>query len=156
MAEEKSGRKWSQEACTKMRIFRTSYKSKNGQTKQARKWYIEVRDYHQVVRRFAAFTDRTQSQLLGRQIERLINFKVAGEQPDRQLSNWLEHIPERLRRRLVCIGLLDPMWTTAGKLLKDHVEDYKKSLLARGRTKKYVTETVSTLECIFDHCKFVS
>ena len=139
-----------------MRIFRTSYKSKDGQTRQARKWYVEVRDHHQVVRRFAALTDRTQSQLLGRQIERLINFKVAGEQPDRQLSNWLEHIPERLRRRLVCIGLLDPMWTTAGKLLKDRVEDYKKSLLARGRTKKYVTETVSTLECIFDHCKFVS
>ena len=138
-----------------MRTFRTSYKNKNGQTTQSQKWYVEVRDHREAVRRFAAFTDRTQSELLGRQIERLINFRVVGEQPDRQLSDWLEHIPERLRERLVTVGLLDCRWAAAGKLLKDHVKDYEKSLLARGRTKKYVKEIMSILGNVFDQCKFI-
>jgi len=81
-----------------MRVFRTSYRDKKtGETKQVRKWYIELRDHMQTTRRFPAFTDKKQSEDLGRQIERLVSYKVSGEQPDPQLSRWLEGIPDKLR-----------------------------------------------------------
>ena len=94
-----------------MRVFRTTYKDKNGQKKQAAKWYVELRDHLQTVRRFPAFTDKKQSEALGRQIERLIACKVSGEQPDPQMSRWLENIPERLRSILS----VSDYWTRSGR-----------------------------------------
>ena len=69
--------------------------------KKPKKWYIELRDHLQTVRRFPAFEDKRQSEALGRQIERLVRYKVSGEQPDPQLSQWLEQIPDR-RRKQAC------------------------------------------------------
>lgn len=139
-----------------MRVYRVWYKDKNSERKQVRKWWVELRDHLQTVRRFPAFTNKTQSEALGRQIERLVNYKVAGEQPDPQLSRWLEEIPEKLRDRFVKIGLLDAKRAAAGKLLKEHVEDFESSLLAKCRTEKYVAAIKADLERIFADCKFVS
>lgn len=58
-----------------MRVFRTSYRDKNGQTVLAKKWYIELRDHLQTVRRFPAFTDKTQSECLA---DRLSGWSTIG------------------------------------------------------------------------------
>ena len=108
-----------------MRVFRTSYRDKNGQKKIAAKWYIELRDHLQTVRRFPAFTDKRQSEALGRQIERLVACKVSGEQPDAQLSRWLENIPEKLLNNFARIGLLEPQRAAGGKPLREHLQDYR-------------------------------
>jgi len=137
-----------------MRVFRTSYKDKTGQKRQAAKWYVELRDHLQIVRRFPAFTDKRQSEALGRQIEKLVNFKIAGQQPDTELSKWLENIPGRLRNQLVRIGLLDMERAAAGKLLAEHVEDFRQALLAKGNTTNYVKLTVTRIKQVFNVCKF--
>jgi hypothetical protein len=49
-----------------MRVFRTSYKDKNGQKRIVQKWYVELRDHLETIRRFPAFTDKAQSEALGR------------------------------------------------------------------------------------------
>jgi hypothetical protein len=41
-----------------MRVFTTTY-TQNGQRKTAKKWYIELRDHLETIRRFPAFTDKT-------------------------------------------------------------------------------------------------
>jgi len=92
----------------------------------------------QIVRRFAAFTDKAQSEALGRQIEQLVNYKAAGEQPDPQLSRWLEQIPAKLKERLVGIGLLDAR-RAAAKPLAKHLKDFEQSLLA-SRVQRFLHE----------------
>ncbi|MBW8039223.1 MAG: site-specific integrase [Planctomycetes bacterium] len=138
-----------------MRVFRVWYKDRHNQRKQVKKWWIQLRDHLNTIRRFPAFTDRSQSEALGRQIGRLVNYKIAGEQLDPQLSRWLEQIPQKLRDRFVKIGLLDAKKAAAGILLQEHVEDYRKSLSAKGRTEKYIAGITSALARIFTDCKFV-
>ena len=36
-----------------MRVFKTTYTDRDGQAKQASKWYVEFRDHNDVVRRLA-------------------------------------------------------------------------------------------------------
>lgn len=146
--------KW-KERCS-VRVFRSTYKVRSGKTKQTKKWYIELKDHNYIVRRFVAFTDKSQSELLGRQIERLVNYKVAGEQPDPQLSRWLTEIPEKMRNKFVEIGLLDSCKAAAGRLLTEHVEDFRVSLDAKGNTSEHVKKTVSRLRRVIEGCKFKS
>ena len=105
-----------------MRVFKTTYKARDGRTRQARKWYVEVRDHLSTVRRFSAFTDKAQSEALGRQIERLVAFRIAGEQLDPLAYRWLEQVPESLRDKFVSIGLLESTRAAAGKPLPNRVD----------------------------------
>lgn len=137
-----------------MRVFRTSYRDKNGQVRQAKKWYIELRDHLQTVRRFPAFTDKTQSEALGRQIERLVNYRVAGEQPDAALSRWLEQIPARMCQRFADIGLLDVERASSGKPLAEHLADFRQALTDKGNTVAQIDLTIARVKRIVEGCKF--
>ncbi len=137
-----------------MRVFRSTYKARDGQTKKTSRWYIETRDHLATVRRFPAFTDKGQSEALGRQIERLIRYRAAGEQPDPQLSRWLEQIPESLRQRFVSIGLLDSARAAAGKPLAVHVDDFEQALLHKGDSEQQAKQAASRTRRIIDGCKF--
>lgn len=136
-----------------MRLFRPTYKGKDGKNKKVKKWWIEIRDHLQTVRRFAGFTDKEQTRLLGKQIERLVNYRVAGEQPDAQLSRWLEQISNKLRDRFVDIGLLDTSRAAAGKPLSKHLEDFKQSLLAKASSEN-AEQIIARVSRIFAVCKF--
>jgi len=137
-----------------MRVFRTSYRDKNGQVRQAKKWYIELRDHLQTVRRFPAFTDKTQSEALGRQIERLVRYRVSGEPLNPALSRWLEQIPARMRDRLAKIGLLDLSRAAAAKPLDDHLADFRQALTDKGNTPAQIDLTIARVERIAEGCKF--
>ena len=139
-----------------MRLFRASYKDKNGERKQVKKWWIELRDHLAILRRFGAFEDKRASEALGRQIERLVNFKIAGEQPDAQIAKWLENIPAKLTKRLAKIGLLDSRRVAAGKPLLKHLEDFEQSLQAKDNTAEYVKLTTMRVKRIIKGCKFAS
>ncbi len=137
-----------------MRVFRTSYTDRKGRAKEAQKWYIELRDHLGKARRFPAFTDKQQSEALGRQVERLISCKVAGGSPTPELTRWLEGTPQSLRNRLVQIGLLDPERVFGGKLLSDHIADFKQFLSDSGDTIEQVELSVSRVKRIVEDCKF--
>lgn len=137
-----------------MRVYRTYYKGKDGKKKQVKKWYIETRDNLNIIRRFPAFTDKRQSESLGRQIDKLVRTKVAGEQPDMELARWLEGIPHKLRNRLAKIGLLDPKRAAAGKLLSEHLEDFRQSMIAKNVTPQHVKQLCGHITLIFKGCKF--
>jgi len=136
-----------------MRVFRTTY-TQDGQRKTAQKWYIELRDHLQTVRRFPAFTDKTQSEALGRQIERLVRFRVSGEPLDTTLSRWLENIPARMRDRLAKIGLLDLSRAAAAKPLDDHLADFRQALIDKGNTPAQIDLTIARVKRIVEGCKF--
>ena len=138
-----------------MRVFRTSYKDKGGVKRTAQKWYIELKDNLATVRRFPAFTDKAQSEALGRQIERLVRFRVSGDPLDAALSRWLEQIPDRLKNHFVRIGFLDAQRAAGGKLLSEHLADFKQNLLAKGNTAKHTELVTSRAKRIIEGCKFV-
>ena len=139
-----------------MRVFRAGYTDKSGQKRQAQKWYIELRDHLDTVRRIPGFTDKRQTENLGRQIEKLVRSKVAGEKPDTELSRWLENIPERLRKNLVRIGLIDPQRAAAGKILKKHLDDFRACLQAKGNTQQYVNLVTLRATRVIEGCHFIN
>ncbi len=139
-----------------MRVFKTTYKARDGRTKQARKWYVEVRDHLSTIRRFPAFTDKAQSEALGRQIERLVAFRIAGEQLDPLACRWLEQVPELLRDKFVSIGLLESTRAAAGKPLLVHIADFRQALLDKGDTEQQAKQVSARVRRIVDGCKFRS
>ena len=137
-----------------MRVFRSTYRTRDGKTKKTAKWYIEIRDHIRVVRRFTGFTDRKQTESLGRQIERLANCRAAGDGLDADLSRWLEHVPQQLRDRFVEIGLLDSTRAAAGKSLLQHIKDWQQALLDKGDTAQQARQVASRVRRIVKGCKF--
>jgi len=139
-----------------MRIFKATYKARDGRTKKTAKWYVELRDHLATVRRFVGFTDKRQTEALGRQIDRLVRCRSVGERPDGDLAKWLEQIQPSLQDRFVAIGLLNGTQAAASKSLLQHLKDFENSLQAKGRTEQYIRETVRQIEQVFRGCRFVS
>jgi len=61
-------------------------KDKTGKICKSQKWYLDIRDQLQIRHKIPAFTDKRQSESFGRQIEKLVNLRGAGEEPDMVLS----------------------------------------------------------------------
>ena len=139
-----------------MRVFKPTYKDRLGQKRELKKWWIELQDHLQTIRRFPAFSDKALSEVLGRQIERLVACRIAGQEPGPELSRWLEQVPLKLRVRLANIGLLDRTRAAAGKPLTEHLADFEQSLLAKGSTGRYARQTASQIKRLFDLCRFTT
>ncbi len=132
-----------------MRVYRDSYK-KGGDRCEASKYTVEIRDHHGHPRRIAAFTDKRASEEFGRKAERLGHLRAAGEQPTRELQQWIEQLPARLRRRLAKIGVLDPRRVAAALPLKDHVADFKQALLDKGNTTRHAHNTHTCITAMIE------
>jgi integrase len=139
-----------------MRVFRTSYKGKDGQKRIAARWYVDFTDHLQRRQRWPAFVDKRQSETFGRQIEQLVNCRLAGERPDAQLLRWLENCPQQLRTKLVKVGLLDSYQAAGGKPLAEHLADFEKYLLAKGDTVTHVKLILARTKRVIENCKFRS
>ena len=134
-----------------MRVFRSTYKDRRGQTQQTQRWYAELRDHEQVIRRFPGFTSKAATAEMGRNIERMVAYhRSSGGQLDPALVGWLETIPLRLRDRLCKIGLIDPQRAGAAKLLTEHVADFRQALLDRERTLQHVNLTANQILAVAD------
>ena len=138
-----------------MRVFQSSYKDRRtGQTRKTRMWYAEFSDHNGDTRRVPGFRDRRLTEKLGQRLETLVASKLAGEAPDAEMTRWLEAIPDRIRRKLAEIGLIDSRRAAASKPLKEHLDDYEAALLAKGNTDKHAKLTKARAKRIFDGCKF--
>lgn len=136
-----------------MRLFKPKFKTRNGETKEVRKWWVGLRDQNGINRRIAGFVDKTATEETGRNIQRLISFRSANLPPDEHLVRWLERIPAKLRDRLTKIGLLDESRLAATKSLEEHLVDFEESLVLHGK-EKHIQQTLSMLRKIIEGCKF--
>ena len=89
-----------------MRVFKQKY-TKNGQTRQSGRWYVEVKDHRGIVRRIPGFTDRKLTAEFGRRLERLIGLRVLNQTPSPDLAVWIEQLPTETRNRLAKLDILD-------------------------------------------------
>lgn len=137
-----------------MRVFRPTRQSSQGRTVPYKNWYVEFRDHREVIRRLAAFTDRRHSEAFGRNCEKLVACRLAGEKPSGDLGRWVETLSASIRAKLAKLDLLDGRTLAASKPLSEHVADFEASLLAKGNVPQHVSQTLYRLRTVFDGCRF--
>ncbi len=86
-----------------MRVYKATYKDRNGKKRKTVKWYIDISDHNQLRQKIPAFTDKRLSEGFGRNIEALVNCRIAGLEPDAKLNPWIETLPDSLLREKLCI-----------------------------------------------------
>ena len=137
-----------------MRLFKTTYKDRQGVTQEAAKWYVEFRDQHRKPRRLPAFADKHASAELGRKVEALAAFRASGKEPDPTLARWLETVPAGLRGRLARWGILDARSVAAAKPLDEHLRDFRAALLAKGNTGRHAELVEARARRVVEGCAF--
>ena len=137
-----------------MRIFKATYKDKDGQIRKTAKWYIDIFDHNRLRHKIPAFADKRLSETFGRNIESLVNCRIAGLEPDAKLNQWIEILPDDLLRKFVSWGLIEGQRTEITKPLTEHISDYAKILEAKGFSKDYVVRTRNRLKRLISDCRF--
>ena len=138
-----------------MRVFKSTYKDRKGNTTKTANWYVEFRDHNADIRRVPAFTSKGASEELGRNLDKLVAYhRATGGQLEPTLQKWLEQIPGAVFDKLVSIGLIDPERVAVKKLLTKHLDDYATTLRSKGNSEKYVRLARARIERVFDGCGF--
>ena len=137
-----------------MRIFKATYKDRNGRRRESKKWYCEIRDHLERRRRLPAYENKKASEEFGRKLEALVACRLCGERPDEELRRWLEGLSPSMGERLRRWGILDGQRAVAAKPLKEHAEDYRAALAAKGDRSSHVRNTHSMILRILDMCDF--
>ncbi len=138
-----------------MRVFRTTYKDSKGKTHEAAKWYCEFRDTNETIRRIPGFTSKAATAELGRNLEKLVGYaKASGGQSDPALAEWLVQLPQRIRDRLVIIGLLNAERAAVSKPLSDHLDDFRDALKAKACSSSYIALVTGRVRRIVEGCGF--
>jgi integrase len=122
--------------------------------KQSKCYYIKFRDHRQIDRRVPACREKRPSEAFARTIEALVACRIAGIQPDPELTRRLEEMPPDMRDGLAKAGVLSTTRVAASRLLTEHLEDWKQSLLSKGSTEGYVDMLVSRATSIVEGCGF--
>ena len=137
-----------------MTVRPVTYTDRNGRRRRSRKYYVCFTDHMGRRRRIPGFTDRLATQRLAEKIERLVLARMSGEPPDRDLTEWLQHLPGDILKRLVKAGLVDQRRAAALKPLIEHVKDFERSLRDRGNTEQHVRLTVQRMSDVLEGCGF--
>jgi len=137
-----------------MRVYKATYRDRDGQIRESAKWYVDIFDHNKLRHKIPAFEDKRLSEGLGRNIEALVNCRIAGLEPDVKLNQWITTLPESLLRKLVSWGLIDGQRAEITKPLTEHISGYAKTLEAKGFSKDYVVRTENRLKKIVSDCRF--
>ena len=137
-----------------MRVFKATYKDRQGRQRESSKWYVEFSDHGEKVRRLPGFTDKSETEKLGRKIKRLVCCRANHEPLDLELSKWVEAMPSAVRKGLARIGLLEAKTVAASKTLGEHLDDFDAILKAKGTTAKHRELVVLRARTLFDGCGF--
>jgi len=115
-------------------VFKRKRKVKlaDGKTvvRQSLKYYTRLTDADGIKRTIPLFQDKTASQQRAAQLQKEIELAKAGV-----VDRYKEH-----RKRP----------------LREHLQDFEKSLLAKGNTKKHALQTVQRVKAVIEGCKFAA
>jgi len=100
-------------------------------------------------------TNKRAAGTMGDRIEALVSCRMAKQTPDRELTEWLESIPAKLRDRLASIDLIAVEQAAGGKLLTEHLQDFRQSIIAGGNTEKQANQQYNRVVRVFAECGFM-
>ena len=139
-----------------MSVFKPTYTDKrSGQQKPTKKWYIRYVEESGKEHKIPAYSDKTASAELDRNIHRLASFTGSGAEPDPTLSRWLESVTPKLRDRLVKIGLVDARRQAMSKPLAFHLLGFWHNLTAKSNTRQHAKQTTRRIIRVMRGCKFM-
>lgn len=139
-----------------MRIYKDTYKAKDGEMKKTKRWYIDFTDHLNHRHKLAGFTDKKITRDLAGRIESLVSNRVPGGSLPIDLQRWLEGVPDTMKKKFVKWGLVDGMRAEGGKLLTVHLEDWKKSITDSGKTEKHSKVQYKRVKSVFSSFNFYS
>lgn len=130
----------------------------NRPSKRHRTWRVHFTDHQGEQRSIQGFQNKRASERLGRSLEELANLVASGADVPDHMARWLrEQLDERRRAKLIEFGMLGLRQMVSGAPLVDHLEVWRKHLLAIGRDVRYAEEQhhKATLVLV-DRCGFES
>jgi integrase len=139
-----------------MRIFKDTYKNKDGTTKKTKRWYLDFRDHLKRRHYLAGYVDKKATRDLAGQIESLISCRGSNGSMTIELQRWLELVPDTMKMKFVKWGLVDAQRVEGGKLLSIHLQDWKKSILDSGKTGEHARRQYNRVKFIFSGFNFYS
>ena len=133
-----------------MRIFRATYKDRDGTKQESAKFYVEFSDHNEITRRLPCFTSEAVTREVSRKLELLLSFRSNGQSPDLDTRRWIETLPGRIVRTLAGWGVLDSK-TAAGCVdLQSHLDDWKQAILDRGGTDRWADLAAGRVGAVFE------
>jgi len=138
-----------------MRVFKATYRDRDKNKKKSEKWYVEFRDCQNKVRRIPAFKDKKSSEEFGRKIDKLVNCKAVGENPGKELVNWLSNLPSKTIWKFEKYGLINSSLQERNKPLAEHLENWREYLTGKGNCPAHIKEEVARIKTLADACKFL-
>lgn len=135
-----------------MRLFKATYRDRQGNRRKTAKWYVEFRDHTGATRRLAANTDKHASTEFGRKLERLSVCRASGATVDVEIARWLETLSNGLMEKLQGLGLVDSRQAAAGKCLSNHIDDWCRSLKNGGASKKHSEQQPGRVRRLCEGC----
>jgi len=137
-----------------MRVYRELYTDKTGKRQRTSRWYVDFTDHYGRRHRIPGFSQKPQTETLGRNIEILIASRISGQSFSPEIELWIKGLPLDLRRKLGAWGLIDGRRVEACKTLDKHLEDYKAVLQAQGRSQGHIAPTISRIAAVLEDCGF--
>lgn len=136
-----------------MKVKKDTYRDKKGKKKKLQHYSINFTDNKQIRRRLPAFSNKQASE---RAAEKIGDLLSTGGILSRDLQNWIESIPEKMRIKLVSFGLIDNQKISAylGRPLLEHLKDFCDGLSADKRKTSYIKQTKANIERILSNCQF--
>ncbi len=135
-----------------MRVFRPTYKGPDGKTRTCSRYRCEFTDNADYRRRLTLFSTKRESEEAAQKIDEIM---ARGGKLDRELLAWLERKPKRLREAMAAFGILSESQGAAGRGLKDHVDDWHESLLAKGTKASQADLVHARAMRTFEACGFI-
>ncbi len=110
-------------------------------------WRIEFYDHRGRRQRWALNTKSLKlAQELAKQIDSVLACRVSGDQPDSQLSRWLESCPVWLLQRMADADMLANSRVAGCKPLSEHIDDFKAYVEAKGATSRQAAQQAGNVE----------
>src|ERR1700722_18078169 len=109
-----------------MRVFKPTYKDRNGRRRVTTAFYVEFRDQFLNTRRLIGFRDEGQTRKFGEKVEKLVSLKEKREPLDLELSRWVQTLPVKQRGKLAGWELIEPAGPVVVQGLPEHLDDLYK------------------------------
>ena len=137
-----------------MRICKVKYRNRDGKIYTSEKWYLDFYDHLERRHKLSGFNAKRPTELLAQNIETLISYRIAGQGVPVELQRWVETLPKDLMNNLVKWGLIDKQRAESQKNLEMHLDEWRQSILASGKTEKHASQQRDRVKKIFAACGF--
>lgn len=138
-------------------LGRPSYKNKGCRRRLSAIHHVRFKDGLGIWRRLPLFTDYQSSASFARKIVKLVSLRAAGETPDSDLSKWADQIEPAKRDKLFSWGVIERRRIAVDKPLAGHLDDWRDSILAEGRTSYHARQRyLRAKRILLDECGYVN